>query len=112
VPLSGAWTTRWPHYVDALSAFQHSAPRALLEAAQFDKQLRTDARRVSGDAYAAIVELSTRQAFATFELTTGVGDDWKEDRDEVMAHLKEISSNGDMTVRPTSPSFSPTDCTR
>ncbi|GAA5925950.1 hypothetical protein JCM3775_005159 [Rhodotorula graminis] len=98
VSLSGAWTTRWPHYVDALSAFQLSASRALLEAARFDATLREDARRVSGDAYAAIVELSTRQAFATFELTTGVGDDWKEDRDEVMAHLKEISSNGDMTT--------------
>ena len=99
VNLSGAWTTRWPHYIDAISAFQSSASRALDEATRFDHTLREDARRVSGDNYAAIVELSTRQAFATFELTTGVDDDWKEDKEAVMAHLKEISSNGDMTVR-------------
>ncbi|TNY20467.1 glutaminase GtaA [Rhodotorula diobovata] len=98
VNLSGAWTTRWPHYIDAISAFQSSASRALDEATRFDHTLREDARRVSGDNYAAIVELSTRQAFATFELTTGVDDDWKEDKEAVMAHLKEISSNGDMTT--------------
>ncbi|BGP39357.1 hypothetical protein JCM10449v2_003295 [Rhodotorula kratochvilovae] len=98
VDLSGLWTTRWPHYIDALSFFQHSFSRTLAEAVRFDDTLREDAKRVSGDNYAAIVALSARQAFATFELTTGVGEDWKEDKEGVMAHLKEISSNGDMTT--------------
>ena len=98
VDLSGLWTTRWPHYIDALSFFQHSFSRSLAEAVRFDDTLCEDAKRVSDDNYAAIVALSARQAFATFELTTGVGEDWKEDKEGVMAHLKEISSNGDMTV--------------
>lgn len=38
------------------------------------------------------MELSTRQAFATFEVTVG------ENQDDMMAFLKEISSNGDMGV--------------
>ncbi|GAA5819993.1 hypothetical protein JCM3770_006817 [Rhodotorula araucariae] len=98
VDLSGFWTTRWPHYTDAISFFQHSVSLSVAEASHFDRTLREDAKRVSGANYAAIVELSARQAFATFELTTGVGDDWKEDKEGVIAHLKEISSNGDMST--------------
>lgn len=47
---------------------------------------------MSGEDYAAIVELSTRQAMATFELTVG------EEESEVFGFLKEISSNGDMST--------------
>ncbi|GAA5906567.1 hypothetical protein JCM5296_000291 [Sporobolomyces johnsonii] len=93
--LGGLWTTRFPHFRDAVSFFQRSFPRALAEARQFDAQVRCDAQRVSSDDYAAIVELSTRQAFATFELTTGVTPDWKKDQGGMMAFLKELSSNGD-----------------
>lgn len=61
-------------------------------AAGFDDKIRKDAKAASGENYAAIVELSTRQAFATFELTVG------ETKDDIMGFLKEISSNGDMGV--------------
>ena len=56
-----------------------------------DAKIRSDAKRVSGDNYAAVVELSTRQAFATIEVTG-------ENEDDIMIFLKEISSNGDMSV--------------
>ena len=112
VSLDGLWTTRYPRHEDAIAFFQSDYPRALIEAKKFDAQLRKDAERVSGSNYAAIVELSTRQAFATFELTTGVDEDWKEDKTKSMAWLKEISSNGDMSVRsslPLIPSQAPPD---
>ncbi|BGP31425.1 hypothetical protein JCM10296v2_003189 [Rhodotorula toruloides] len=98
IPLAGLWTTRFSRPLDAISYFQYSYPRTSREAARFDKQVRRDVKRVSGDNYAALVELSTRQAFATFELTTSVTEDWREDKEGVMAHLKEISSNGDMST--------------
>ncbi|GAA6036100.1 hypothetical protein JCM8097_006615 [Rhodosporidiobolus ruineniae] len=96
LPVSGLWTTRFPDYFDALVFFQSSAARHLSEAVRFDARLRADAQRISGDSYAAIVELSTRQAFATLEVTNGVTEDWKEDKEGgVFVTLKEISSNGD-----------------
>ncbi|GAA5859784.1 hypothetical protein JCM8547_007026 [Rhodosporidiobolus lusitaniae] len=94
--LPGLWTPSFTDHLDALASFHHSYPQALAESIAFDSTLRADALRVSGEDYAAIVELSTRQAFATFELTTSVGENWKEDREGVMGWLKEISSNGDM----------------
>ncbi|GAA5852107.1 hypothetical protein JCM5353_007477 [Sporobolomyces roseus] len=98
VSLDGLWTNRFPKHEDAIAFFQSDYPRALVESKKFDAQLRKDAERVSGKNYASIVELSTRQAFATFELTTGLDEDWKEDRTKSMAWLKEISSNGDMST--------------
>lgn len=96
--LEGLWTTRYPCHEDAIASFQLDYPRALSESKRFDAQIRKDAKRVSGDHYASIVELSTRQAFATFELTTGVNEDYQVDPTRTMAWLKEISSNGDMSV--------------
>ncbi|GAA6018449.1 hypothetical protein JCM11491_007002 [Sporobolomyces phaffii] len=98
VSLEGFWTTRFSRYEDAIAFFDLDYPRALSAAIRFDAQVRRDARRVSGDNYAAIVELSTRQAFATFELTTGVNDDYEVDNTKTMGWLKEISSNGDMST--------------
>ncbi|GAA6059794.1 hypothetical protein JCM10212_003689 [Sporobolomyces blumeae] len=98
ITLEGLWTTVYPTPEDAVSAFQSSYSRNLREAVKFDSTLRQDALRVSGEKYASIAELSTRQAFATFEVTTGVGDDWSEDKERVMMWLKEISSNGDMST--------------
>ncbi|GAA5989358.1 hypothetical protein JCM5350_005687 [Sporobolomyces pararoseus] len=98
VSLDGLWTTRYPRYEDAVSFFQLDYSRALSASKRFDAQIRQDAQRVSGDNYAAIVELSTRQAFATFELTTGVNEEYEVDESKTMAWLKEISSNGDMST--------------
>ncbi|GAA5914563.1 hypothetical protein JCM6882_000420, partial [Rhodosporidiobolus microsporus] len=96
--LSGLWTTQFADNLDAVAAAQNAVSHSLDEAARFDANLRRDALRVSGENYAAIVELSTRQAFATFELTTGVNKEWEEDETSVLAWLKEISSNGDMST--------------
>ncbi|GAA5904751.1 uncharacterized protein JCM6883_003893 [Sporobolomyces salmoneus] len=98
VSLNGLWTTRYARQKDAIAFFQLDYPRALSASKRFDAQLRKDAQRVSGDHYASIVELSTRQAFASFELTTGVNDEFEVDESKSMAWLKEISSNGDMST--------------
>ena len=89
---NGYWTVRFPSSHDAVAYWARDYPVASKVAALFDEKLRKDAKAASGENYAAIVELSTRQAFATFELTVG------EHRDDVMGFLKEISSNGDMGV--------------
>lgn len=65
----------------------------MFESLLFDSNLRRDARLASGSNYSAIVELSTRQSFATFELT-----EHSQDENGVMGFLKEISSNGDCSV--------------
>lgn len=88
----GYWTTRFHTSHDAISYWVKDYDHAIADAVSFDEKLRKDAIAVSGENYAAIVELSTRQAFATFEITVG------ETKDDVMAFLKEISSNGDMGV--------------
>ncbi|GAA5829765.1 hypothetical protein JCM11251_007872 [Rhodosporidiobolus azoricus] len=98
LPLSGLWTTKYRNWRDAVTSFQKSASHTFNAATRFDVSLREDALRVSGESHAAIVELSTRQAFATFELTTGVSEDWKEDQNGALAFLKEISSNGDCST--------------
>ncbi|GAA5882719.1 hypothetical protein JCM16303_006560 [Sporobolomyces ruberrimus] len=98
VSLEGLWTTRFANSEDAIAFFQLDYPRALSEAKRFDAQIRRDAQRVSGANYASIVELSTRQAFASFELTTGVNEDYEVDETRMMGWLKEISSNGDMST--------------
>ncbi|ORY78924.1 glutaminase GtaA [Leucosporidium creatinivorum] len=90
VDRNGYWTTRFHGPHDAISFWVGDYDHAIKDAVAFDKKLRKDAIAVSGENYAAIVELSTRQAFATFEITVG------EKKDDVMAFLKEISSNGDM----------------
>jgi hypothetical protein len=92
VDRDGYWTTRFHTSHDAISYWAKDYDHAIVDAIAFDKKLRKDAIAVSGENYAAIVELSTRQAFATFEITVG------ETKDDVMVFLKEISSNGDMGV--------------
>lgn len=92
VDRDGYWTVQYSSSHDAISHWAQDYRSSLEVAITFDKKLRKDAIAVSGENYAAVVELSTRQAFATFELTVG------ENKDDVMAFLKEISSNGDMGV--------------
>ncbi|KAK4057768.1 hypothetical protein OIO90_000987 [Microbotryomycetes sp. JL221] len=88
----GFWAIKYEHKRDAIAFWIRDYHQASIDASKLDQQIRKDAERVSGQAYAALVELSTRQAFATFELTVG------ETEDDVMAFLKEISSNGDMST--------------
>lgn len=87
----GYWSSHFPTSRHAVSFFLADHSQATKNALDFDTKVRADAERVSGDNYAAVVELSTRQAFATLEVT-GEGED------DVLIFLKEISSNGDMSV--------------
>lgn len=90
----GFWATRFRKSHDAIAFWVRDFTSASRTSDKLDAQIRKDAKRVSGEAYAAIVELSTRQAFATFEITINEDDD----ESDVMGFLKEISSNGDMSV--------------
>ncbi|KAK4694522.1 hypothetical protein P7C70_g8718, partial [Phenoliferia sp. Uapishka_3] len=87
----GFWSSHFPTWRHAVSFFLSDHSSAVKNAIKFDSELKSDAERVSGSNYSAIVELSTRQAFATIEIT-GEGDD------DVLVFLKEISSNGDMST--------------
>jgi hypothetical protein len=95
----GFWTSRFSSTRDLIAFHLQDYAESLLNATLLDSQLRQDAERLSGSSHAAIVELSVRQAFATFELTVG------DDPTDVLAFLKEISSNGDMSVSPPIPPF-------
>ncbi|KAM0789067.1 hypothetical protein ACM66B_003130 [Microbotryomycetes sp. NB124-2] len=88
----GFWSTKFHSKRDAIAFWVSDYTSAQREADKVDKQVRKDAERVAGKEYAAIAELSMRQAFATFEVTVG------DNEDDVMAFLKEISSNGDMST--------------
>ncbi|KAK4046295.1 hypothetical protein OIV83_006169 [Microbotryomycetes sp. JL201] len=88
----GYWSTKFHSKRDAISFWLQDYKSAAGEADKVDKQVRKDAERVANKEYAAIAELSTRQAFATFEVTVG------DNEDDIMAFLKEISSNGDMST--------------
>ncbi|CEQ40566.1 SPOSA6832_02206, partial [Sporobolomyces salmonicolor] len=61
--LRGLWTTRFPHFDDAVSTFQRSFPRTLAEARQFDTQVRRDAQRVSGNQTRSLFCLSILISF-------------------------------------------------
>lgn len=88
----GYWTTAFGSSRDAVATWTREYPEAFKNATLFDETVKKDAKQVSGNNYAALAELSVRQAFATFEITVG------SEPDDVMAFLKEISSNGDMSV--------------
>ncbi|KAM0751572.1 glutaminase GtaA [Meredithblackwellia eburnea MCA 4105] len=87
----GYWSSHFSTPRDAIAFWLQDHENAVKEGVKFDRQIQQDARRVSGKNYSAIVELSTRQAFATIEITG-------ESDDDVLIFLKEISSNGDMST--------------
>lgn len=93
IPLKGLWTRYFSSSREAVVFFVNEFLSALAEALVFDAKVRRDARLASGSNYSAIVELSTRQSFATFELT-----EYSEGNGAIMAFLKEISSNGDCST--------------
>ncbi|SGY74530.1 BQ5605_C005g03368 [Microbotryum silenes-dioicae] len=93
VNLDGYWMTQFPTFTDAVAGWIKNGSAIHAAATSFDRKLRRDAIRVSGKNYAAVVELSARQAFATFEITSG-----GKGEGDTVAFLKEISSNGDMSA--------------
>lgn len=88
---------------DAVAFFMNDFENALETAKAFDKQVADDSRAAVGggavgDKYAAITQLSVRQAFATFEITISRDSKGRYNTSDTLLFLKEISSNGDMST--------------
>ncbi|PWN48488.1 putative glutaminase A [Violaceomyces palustris] len=100
----GYWMSKYPRLSDAVSFFMDDFESALAKGIKFDQQIVEDSKRVVGggkvgDQYAAITQLSVRQAFATFEITVPLNSTTRKyDTDDTLIFLKEISSNGDMST--------------
>ncbi|KDN52653.1 DUF1793-domain-containing protein [Tilletiaria anomala UBC 951] len=99
----GYWQTKYPNFNDAVSFFVNDFAGALAGAMEFDKMIRTDSQNAAGggavgDNYAAITELSVRQAMATIEITVSQDDTGAYNKSDTLIFLKEISSNGDMST--------------
>ncbi|SAM86279.1 probable glutaminase A [Ustilago bromivora] len=100
----GYWQTKFgDNLEDAVAFFMNDFESALEKAKAFDKQVLDDSRAAVGggevgDKYAAITQLSLRQAFATFEITVSKDSKGKYNTSDTLLFLKEISSNGDMST--------------
>ncbi|CCF48728.1 hypothetical protein NDA11_007682 [Ustilago hordei] len=100
----GYWQTKFGDKLeDAVAFFMNDFESALEKAKAFDKQVLDDSRAAVGggevgDKYAAITQLSLRQAFATFEITVSKDSKGKYNTSDTLLFLKEISSNGDMST--------------
>lgn len=105
VDLSGYWLATFPDPVDALHFFYSDYASALADARVLDKKIQDDAVRTANQDHASIVSLSARQAMASFEITMGKDKKGRWDESKVAAYMKEISSNGDMSVRRVATSF-------
>lgn len=100
----GYWQTKFGDKIeDAVAFFMNDFPSALKKAKAFDQQVLQDSRDAVGggelgDKYAAITQLSLRQAFATFEITVSKDSKGRYNSSDTLLFLKEISSNGDMST--------------
>ncbi|CDU24620.1 probable glutaminase A [Sporisorium scitamineum] len=100
----GYWQTEFGDKLeDAVAFFVNDFDSALANAKAFDKQVLEDSRAAVGggevgDQYAAITQLSLRQAFATFEITVSKDSKSRYNKTDTLLFLKEISSNGDMST--------------
>ena len=100
----GYWQTEFGDKLeDAVAFFVNDFDSALANAKAFDKQVLEDSRAAVGggevgDQYAAITQLSVRQAFATFEITVSKDSKGRYNKTDTLLFLKEISSNGDMST--------------
>lgn len=100
----GYWQTKFGDKLDdAVAFFVNDFDSALAKAKKFDRQVLQDSRAAVGggdvgDKYAAITQLSLRQAFATFEITVSKDSKGRYNTSDTLLFLKEISSNGDMST--------------
>ncbi|EST06759.1 protein of unknown function DUF1793 [Kalmanozyma brasiliensis GHG001] len=100
----GYWQTQFGDSLqDAVAFFINDFDSALEKAKKFDRQVLEDSRAAVGggevgDKYAAITQLSVRQAFATFEITVSKDSKGRYNTSDTLLFLKEISSNGDMST--------------
>jgi hypothetical protein len=94
----GYWRSKFSQTSDAISFFLQDYSKAIQAARDIDKKITEDAKRLGGDDYVAIVSLSARQALGALEITIGKDSAGNFNDSDVAAFLKEISSNGDMSV--------------
>jgi hypothetical protein len=94
----GYWRSKFSQTTDAIDFFLGDYFKAIQAAIEIDKRIIEDAKRLGGDAHAAIVSVSARQAVGSMELTIGKDSAGNFDPSNVAAFIKEISSNGDMSV--------------
>lgn len=91
------WKIRFNDVHSMIKFFLDDWVNAMGVAHTLDARVDTEAGKISKD-YASLVKLSIRQAMATFELTLGKKPDGSVDKDDVLAFMKEISSNGNMNT--------------
>ncbi|PLW10460.1 hypothetical protein PCANC_23157 [Puccinia coronata f. sp. avenae] len=94
----GYWRSKFSQTTDAIDFFLGDYFKAIQAAIEIDKRIIEDAKRLGGDAHAAIVSVSARQAVGSMELTIGKDSAGNFDPSNVAAFIKEISSNGDMST--------------
>ncbi|KAJ5645911.1 hypothetical protein N7490_002283 [Penicillium lividum] len=92
---TGYYRAEYPTTHEALSFFFNDYEDAYWESLEFDRELDTFATAAAGPKYADIVALSTRQAFGGIDLT--IPDDTL-DTDQVLAFIKELSSDGNINT--------------
>ncbi|KAF8513743.1 DUF1793-domain-containing protein [Hysterangium stoloniferum] len=92
---TGYWRTRYKSVDAAIEGFLPAYSTALSSAVATDAKISKDSLKISAD-YEAIVTLSVRQAMGSWELT--VGPDLEIRDGNVMAFMKEISSDGNMNT--------------
>ncbi len=103
----GYWTTKYPNTYDAVSFFLNDFDTAVAASDKLDARIRKDALAAAGGAdsnsttaahYAAIVELSVRQALGALIFTVSQDGTGAYNGSDALIFLKEISSNGDMST--------------
>ncbi|KAG5724965.1 hypothetical protein E4T56_gene12457 [Termitomyces sp. T112] len=80
-----------------ISSFLGDYNAALSRAQSLDSKVNSDASEISAD-YAAIVELSIRQAVGATEITISKNTDGTWNTDDIIIFLKEISSDGNVNT--------------
>ncbi|RDW74656.1 putative glutaminase [Aspergillus mulundensis] len=102
-PYTGYYRARYPDTYKALSHFFEDYPAAVVESKVVDVEMAAQATLAGGSKYADIVTLSARQAWGGIDLT--IADD-SLDTNDVLAFVKELSSNGNInTVDVIMPAF-------
>ncbi|KAL4987649.1 hypothetical protein BDW68DRAFT_160688 [Aspergillus falconensis] len=102
-PYTGYYRAHYPNTYKALSHFFVDYLAAVVESKIVDAEMAAQAAVAGGSKYADIVSLSARQAWGGIDLT--IPDD-SLDTTEVLAFVKELSSNGNLnTVDVIMPAF-------
>ncbi|KAK2768309.1 hypothetical protein FQN54_000162 [Arachnomyces sp. PD_36] len=94
-PYTGYYRASYPETLDAVSAFLDDYNEAQAESITLDSITSIRSKGVAGQKYSDIVTLSTRQAYAGIDIT--IPHD-SLDTDDVLAFVKELSSDGNVNT--------------